>query len=81
MTPHNDVLLELRRQRGWTQKEAADQLGVDQSTISRIETGWQKATADQLIELVELYGGFVEVAKGPSLAWSLTGSKLWPGHG
>ena len=28
-----------RKERGWSQAELAERLGVDQSTVSRIETG------------------------------------------
>ena len=65
MTAYNETLLILRRKAGRTQREAAAFLDVNQSTISKIETGEQTATVDQLLLLCELYGAEVSIQGAP----------------
>lgn len=78
-----DALRELRRRKGWNQRELAKHAGVGQDTISGIEAGRHeprpstlKKLADALgVEIPELYG---EPAPRPkeiaplSLEWALT---------
>lgn len=35
-------ILELRRAKGWTQEQLAEHLGIDRSTVSRLENGMQR---------------------------------------
>lgn len=65
MTAYNETLFILRRKAGRTQREAAVFLDVNQSTISKIETGEQTATVDQLILLCELYGAEISIQGAP----------------
>lgn len=46
----------LREGAGYNQSSIATFLGVDQSLISKIETGERKITADMLDKLASLYG-------------------------
>jgi transcriptional regulator with XRE-family HTH domain len=48
-------LLELRKARGWTQKRLADQAGVQQSEISRIERGEGNPTFRTLSALARAF--------------------------
>ena len=63
MTAYNDQLFKLRREAHLTQADVASKLGVDQSAISRIETGQQSATVDQLISMCQLYGATVTIER------------------
>jgi transcriptional regulator with XRE-family HTH domain len=44
----------LRSQRGWTQKELADKLGVQMQQIVRYEAGHQLPPAETIVELSEI---------------------------
>lgn len=45
-----------REQSGFTQKNIADYLQVDQSLVSMVETGKRSLTADMLEKLADLFG-------------------------
>lgn len=45
---------ELRKQRGWTQKELAAKLGVRFSHLNKYEGGWHIPPADKLVQLAEV---------------------------
>lgn len=47
---------ELRLEKGLTQKYLADVLGVDQSAVTKWETGVALPTADKLPKLAQLLG-------------------------
>ena len=49
-------LAELRRERGWTQSQLGEQLGITNKTVSRWETGTYLPPAEMLLLLSELYG-------------------------
>lgn len=51
-----ELLLHLRDRMGWSQKELADAIGVDQSFISRIETGVTKRpTRHTLLKIADAF--------------------------
>ena len=48
-------LIELRKERGYTQKYVADYLQIDRSNYSKYELGKLEIGVDMLIELSKLY--------------------------
>ncbi len=57
----------LRRQRGWTQKQVAEALGVAQETYVRWENPEKmNARVDTLEKLAKVYGGRLQVSIVPS---------------
>jgi len=59
--PYNKILKQLRRRGGFPQADVAAHLMLTQGTMSRIETGSQALTVDQLITILELYGGVLRI--------------------
>ena len=51
MTPIEIRLREIRRDRGFTQVQLAEKTGIDQGTISRIESGTDMIRMDSLERL------------------------------
>lgn len=50
------------KQRGWTQQEAAEKLGIGQSRVSDLMRGkWEKFSLDMLITLTTRTGQHVEL--------------------
>ena len=49
-------LAELRKEKGWTQEQLGQQLGVTNKTVSRWENGNYMPPVDVLLELSKLYG-------------------------
>ena len=45
----------LRRQKGWSQKQLGDLIGVDNSTISQYETYMRTPSCDVLIRLCQVF--------------------------
>lgn len=53
------------KQRGWTQQEAAEKLGIGQSRVSDLMRGkWDKFSLDILITLTNRTGQHVELVVG-----------------
>lgn len=53
------------KQRGWTQQEAAEKLGIGQSRVSDLMRGkWEKFSLDMLITLTTRTGQHVELVVG-----------------
>lgn len=53
------------KQRGWTQQEAAEKLGIGQSRVSDLMRGkWDKFSLDMLITLTTRTGQHVELVVG-----------------
>lgn len=48
-------LREQRRQRGLTLADLSDRTGINESTLSRLESGTRKATLEMLLALAEVY--------------------------
>lgn len=52
----NDTLIRLRRERGFTQSDVANQLHIVRQTLSKWEKGISVPDAEMLVSLAELYG-------------------------
>lgn len=50
------ILVELRKERGLSQKAVADSIGISQSTIAKIEVDRNEATASTLRKLADFFG-------------------------
>ncbi|HOG48729.1 MAG TPA: helix-turn-helix domain-containing protein, partial [Anaerolineae bacterium] len=61
-------LIELRNDRGLTQKQVADLAGTSQPAIARLENGKQEPTLGFLRRVVEALGGRLEVRIRPATA-------------
>ncbi|MBX9916911.1 MAG: XRE family transcriptional regulator [Nitrosomonas sp.] len=63
-----ELMVRLRdtiKQRGWTQQEAAEKLGIGQSRVSDLMRGkWDKFSLDMLITLTTRTGQHVELVVG-----------------
>jgi UDP-N-acetylglucosamine 1-carboxyvinyltransferase len=55
-------IAELRRERGLTQEEAAERLGMLAPNYARIEQGRQNVTIDTLVRITRMLGDDVTVA-------------------
>ena len=51
-----DKIAELRRQRGWSQENLAERLGVTRQSVSKWESGASDPSTTNLIALAKLYG-------------------------
>jgi len=59
---------ELRKEKGFSQKELADMLGVAQNTISNWETGTREPDLKTILELCKIFGTSLDAILGdPSL--------------
>lgn len=52
----NRILTELRNERGLSQKELSEGIGVSQSAIAKIELGRNEATASTVRKLAKFFG-------------------------
>jgi len=50
-----DRVLELRKERGWSQAELAHKIGADAGQISRYENGRITPSADAIVRLAEVF--------------------------
>ena len=65
MNDFGNFLYNLRKQRGWTQTELADKLGVTNQAVSKWENGDSFPDTGMLVPLAELFGVSVdELLKG-----------------
>lgn len=51
----NEKLLELRKQKGWSQEELGEQINVSRQTISKYESGLSTPEMEKLIELAKVF--------------------------
>lgn len=51
-----EKILRLRKARGWSQEELAEQIGVSRQAISRWESDSAKPDADNIVALCDLFG-------------------------
>ena len=51
-----EKILALRKARGWSQEELAEQIGVTRQAVSRWESGTAKPDADKIIATCDLFG-------------------------
>ena len=49
-------LMALRKQRGWSQEELGNQIGVTRQTVSKWEMGQITPELEKLVELSRLFG-------------------------
>jgi transcriptional regulator with XRE-family HTH domain len=77
--PHNSHMLitetltwrivELRAKKGWSQSRLAEEAGITQSTLSRIENGTQEPRAQTLVKIADAldveYRALLESGEGP----------------
>jgi len=54
-TQISGVVRDLRRERGWTQTELAERLGLSQNRLSEIERGDGSFTAEQFLQILQLF--------------------------
>ena len=68
LTMRAELMARLRetiKQRGWTQQEAAEKLGIGQSRVSDLMRGkWEKFSLDMLITLTTRTSQHVELVVG-----------------
>ena len=50
-----DIVKQLRLERGWSQQEVADRLGVNKQTISQYERGIRKQLFDTAEQLADIF--------------------------
>jgi len=50
------TIRKLRLEKGYTQKELADKLGISESAVSLIENGKRKLKLETAIKLAEIFG-------------------------
>ncbi|MGC6768304.1 helix-turn-helix domain-containing protein [Enterococcus sp. LJL51] len=55
MSKFNELIYTLRKERGFTQEEIAQEINVTRQTISNWETGSAQPTIDKAIDLANLY--------------------------
>lgn len=65
-------ITELRKQKGWSQKETAAKLGVSQAVLSHYEKGIRECGLDFLVKLSELYHCSTDYLLGLSQAPSVS---------
>ena len=58
--PVTTKLRELRGDRGWSQAELAERLGVSRQTINAIETGRYEPSLSLALKIAKLFGRAVE---------------------
>lgn len=51
-----EKILSLRKARGWSQEELAEQIGVTRQAVSRWESGAAKPDTDKVISICDLFG-------------------------
>ncbi|MHC5269443.1 helix-turn-helix domain-containing protein [Enterococcus sp. LJL98] len=49
-------IINLREKKDWSQTKLAKKMGISKSTMSKIESGTRKITADELITLTNIFG-------------------------
>ena len=59
------LLRKLRQERGWTQRQVAEQLGVSTQAVSKWEADQAVPTMDNLVELSRLFGVPVDTILRP----------------
>lgn len=57
---------ELRAERGWTQQDLADRIGVSRQTVNAIETGKYDPSLPVALRLARLFGRPVEALFDPA---------------
>lgn len=63
-----DVVRDLRKERGWSQQEVADRLGLNKMTISGYETGKRRPSFEMLDALAQVFDVSFDYLLGTSLS-------------
>lgn len=58
--PVKNRLRELRAERGWSQADLAEKLGVSRQSVNAIETGRFDPSLPLAFKLARLFGAFIE---------------------
>lgn len=61
----NNRVRELRGERGWSQAQLGDELGVSRQTINAIETGKYDPSLPLAFAIARLFGLAIETVFGP----------------
>ena len=64
----NKIIRDLRKEKGLTQQQLADYLGIDRSTYTYYESGHTKLKADVIVKLAHFYQIRYAVILGPESA-------------
>ena len=60
-------IAEIRRERGWTQEQGAERLGLQTNNLQRIELGMQNLTVRSLVRLANGLGvGLASLCEAPA---------------
>lgn len=51
-----DKIMQLRKQKGWSQEELAEQVGISRQSVSKWESGMSVPDLDKILKLSELFG-------------------------
>lgn len=51
----SEILIDLRKEKSLSQKDLADQIGISQSTIAKIEIGRNEATSNTIRKLADFF--------------------------
>jgi transcriptional regulator with XRE-family HTH domain len=78
----------LREQQGWSQRELAKAVGLDQSAVSRIEAGRRRVSASELQRLADLFSVSADqlltsraaTESAPPQAWTVSSVTQAPGE-
>lgn len=60
----HERLMQLRRERGWSQEQLAEQLGVTRQTVSKWELGSTTPEMQKLMDMSELFGISIDALVG-----------------
>ena len=52
-----DKIMQLRKQKGWSQEELAEKLGISRQSVSKWESGMSVPDLDKILKLGELFAG------------------------
>ena len=50
-----DKIMQLRKQKGWSQEELAEKLGISRQSVSKWESGMSVPDLDKILKLGELF--------------------------
>ena len=64
----HEIIRKLRKEKGLTQQQVADHLGVDRSTYAYYESGRSKLNIDVIVQLAHFYQIRYAVLLGPEPA-------------
>ncbi|WP_294361012.1 helix-turn-helix transcriptional regulator [uncultured Clostridium sp.] len=63
MKKNKDWLINIRKQKGMTQKELADALGISINTLAKIEQGQRSGSDSTWMKIINLFGEYEDLMK------------------